>query len=79
MKEGPAGYGRPASAQRLRPVGRRLQRQREAGGLGLRSEAAVRLGLRGGGYCSIRQGLRELAYDIKGRLAPGSVPLPGMV
>jgi predicted transposase YbfD/YdcC len=29
--------------------------------------------LRRGGYRSIRQGLRELAYDIKGILAPGGV------
>lgn len=33
--------------------------------------------LRRGGYRSIRQGLRELAYDIKGMLALGGVaPLP---
>jgi hypothetical protein len=60
-------HGRPASAPHLRPVGRRLQRQRKAGGPNLRSEAAVRLGL------------RQLAYDIKGLLAPGSAPLPGMI
>jgi hypothetical protein len=29
--------------------------------------------LRRGGYRSIRQGLRELAYDIKGMLALGGV------
>ena len=29
--------------------------------------------LRRGGYHSIRQGLRELAYDIKGMLALGGV------
>jgi hypothetical protein len=29
--------------------------------------------LRRGGYRSIRQGLRELAYDIKGMLVLGSV------
>jgi len=31
--------------------------------------------LRRGGYRSIRQGLRELAYDIKGMLALGGVRL----
>jgi hypothetical protein len=36
-----AGHGKSASAPRLRPVGRRLQRQREAGGPNLRLEAAV--------------------------------------
>ncbi|MFO0016318.1 MAG: hypothetical protein ACK52U_07140 [Synechococcaceae cyanobacterium] len=30
--------------------------------------------LRLGGYRSIRQGLRDLAYDIKGILALGGVP-----
>jgi predicted transposase YbfD/YdcC len=34
--------------------------------------------LRRGGYRSIRQGLRELAYDIKGMLALGSVTTPGL-
>jgi hypothetical protein len=29
------------------------------------------------GYRSIRQGLQELAYDIKGILALGSVPTVG--
>ena len=29
--------------------------------------------LRRAGYCSIRQGLRELAYDIKGVLGLGGV------
>jgi hypothetical protein len=33
--------------------------------------------LRQGGYRSIRQGLRELAYDIKGMLALGGVTTPG--
>ena len=33
--------------------------------------------LRRGGYRSIRQGLRELAYDIKGMLALGGVPTVG--
>jgi hypothetical protein len=33
--------------------------------------------LRRGGYRSIRQGLRELAYDIKGMLAPEGVPTVG--
>ena len=32
--------------------------------------------LRRGGYRSIRQGLRELAYDIKGMLALGGVTTP---
>ena len=32
--------------------------------------------LRRGGYRSIRQGFRELAYDIKGMLALGGVRLP---
>ena len=32
--------------------------------------------LRCGGYRSIRQGLRELAYDIKGMLALGGVAIP---
>ena len=32
--------------------------------------------LRRGGYRSIRQGLRELAYDITGILALGGVPMP---
>jgi len=32
--------------------------------------------LRRGGYRSIRQGLRELAYDIKGILALGGVTSP---
>ena len=31
--------------------------------------------LRRGGYRSIRQGLRELAYDIKGMLALGGVTM----
>ena len=33
--------------------------------------------LRRGGYRSIRQGLRELAYDIKGMLALGGVTIAG--
>jgi predicted transposase YbfD/YdcC len=33
--------------------------------------------LRRGGYRSIRQGLRELAYDIKGMLALGGVTMAG--
>jgi hypothetical protein len=33
--------------------------------------------LRRGGYRSIRQGLRELAYDIKRMLALGGVTTPG--
>ena len=33
--------------------------------------------LRRGGYRSIRQGLRELAYDIKGMLVLGGVTTPG--
>ena len=33
--------------------------------------------LRRGGYRSIRQGFRELAYDIKGMLALGGVQLAG--
>ena len=33
--------------------------------------------LRRGGYRSIRQGLRELAYDIKGMLALGGVATAG--
>ena len=33
--------------------------------------------LRRSGYRSIRQGLRELAYDIKGMLALGGVPKDG--
>ncbi len=33
--------------------------------------------LRQGGYRSIRQGLRELAYDIKGMLALGGVTTTG--
>jgi len=33
--------------------------------------------LRPGGYRSIRQGLRELAYDIKEMLALGGVTTPG--
>lgn len=33
--------------------------------------------LRRGGYRSIRQGLRELAYDIEGMLALGGVTTPG--
>jgi hypothetical protein len=31
--------------------------------------------LRRGGYSSIRQGIRELTLDIKGRLAPGGVAM----
>jgi hypothetical protein len=33
--------------------------------------------LRRGGYRSIRQGLRELSYDIKEMLALGGVTTPG--
>ncbi|MCP9889243.1 transposase [Cyanobium sp. ATX 6A2] len=33
--------------------------------------------LRRGGYRSIRKGFRELAYDIKGILAPGGVTTAG--
>ena len=32
--------------------------------------------LRRGGYRSVRQGFRELAYDIKGMLALGGVATP---
>jgi len=35
--------------------------------------------LRRGGYRSIRQGFRELAYDIKGILALGGVQLAGAI
>ena len=35
--------------------------------------------LRRGGYRSIRQGFRELAYDIQGMLALGGVTMTGKV